>query len=345
VFGWGDKEAGYLAEVFGAIVAAATQAWGKLAPAELGLGTCQTQVGVNRRRVLTTHQTSLCADAHGSFDPTMTVLRFTSAAGPLVNLVHLGCHPTAWGAPRLASRDWPGVMIDRMEVQTGTPAMFCNGCIGDVGPRTSKWLPQHQAFSAGTGNDWESVLEIGLRAAADALQTWAAIKEFRAELPLAVASADQELPYRPLPSREEAERQLALAAPKRESWGAGMCDYRHWASVLDALGGEPRRGYPYRQSITRLGPLAFVPVPGEVFSGIGLRLRAASPLPHTLLLSQANGSIGYLPTREAQHRGGYEVWVARAFGPYLPGETIDDYLVEHNLALLRQLTGAASPQG
>jgi len=340
VFGWGDKEVGYLADVFGAIVAAGVQAWGKLAPAQLGIGTCQTQVGVNRRRILANHQTSLCAEPCGSFDPTLTLLRFTTASGPLVNLVHLGCHPTAWGAPRLASRDWPGVMIDRMETQTGTPAVFFNGCIGDVGPRTSKWLPQHNAFSAGTGNDWESVLEIGLRAAGDALHTWAAIKEFRHELPLALASADQALPYRPLASREEAERQLALAAPRKDSWGAGMCDYRHWASVLEALQGQPRTGYPYRQTITRLGPLAFVPVPGEIFSGIGLRLRALSPLPHTLMLSQANGSIGYLPTREAQHRGGYEVWVARAFGPYLPGETVDDYLVEHNLALLQRLTGA-----
>ena len=48
-------------------------------------------------------------------------------------------------------------------------------------------------------------------------------------------------------------------------------------------------------------------------------------------------------TRESLHRGGYEVWVARAFGAYILVENIDDVLVEENLKLLRDLHRAAVP--
>jgi hypothetical protein len=66
-------------------------------------------------------------------------------------------------------------------------------------------------------------------------------------------------------------------------------------------------------------------------------LRDGSPFPYTLCASTTNGSFGYFVTRESLHRGGYEVWVARAMGPYLLAETIDDVLVETNLRLLREL--------
>lgn len=97
------------------------------------------------------------------------------------------------------------------------------------------------------------------------------------------------------------------------------------------------------QTITRLGPVAIVPFPGEPFAEIVLRLRVASPFAHTLCASTTNGSFGYFVTRESLHRGGYEVWVARAFGAYILAENIDDVLVETNLHLLRELQRSSAP--
>jgi hypothetical protein len=79
-------------------------------------------------------------------------------------------------------------------------------------------------------------------------------------------------------------------------------------------------------------------MPGEMFSGISLRLRKASPFQYTLCCSVSNGSLGYLVAREARHRGGYEVWVGKSAGPYLLADTIDDALVEQNLNLLKKLS-------
>jgi hypothetical protein len=85
--------------------------------------------------------------------------------------------------------------------------------------------------------------------------------------------------------------------------------------------------------------LSIVPMPGEMFSGISLRIRQGSPFQYTLCCSVSNGSLGYLPTREARHRGGYECWVGKAAGAYLLADNIDDALVEQNLKLIRKISG------
>jgi hypothetical protein len=133
-------------------------------------------------------------------------------------------------------------------------------------------------------------------------------------------------------------RQLDAHAAGRDSKrGPEACEWQHWDSVRLAHQAPVEVGYHFGQTITALGSLAIVPFPGEIFSEIALRLKLASPFPHTLCAGSANGSLGYLATREARGRGGYEVWVGRAYGPYLLADDIDDVLVRENLELLERL--------
>ncbi|OPZ27583.1 MAG: hypothetical protein BWZ02_01596 [Lentisphaerae bacterium ADurb.BinA184] len=123
-----------------------------------------------------------------------------------------------------------------------------------------------------------------------------------------------------------------------------MCEYRHHCAVVEAHRQPLLKGRSFRQTVTRIGPLAIVPMPGEMFSGISLRIRAGSPFAYTLCCSVTNGSLSYLPTREARHRGGYETWVGRASGAYLLADTIDDALVAENLRLLKRLAAEEAAQ-
>jgi neutral ceramidase len=59
----------------------------------------------------------------------------------------------------------------------------------------------------------------------------------------------------------------------------------------------------------RIGDLALVAIPFEVFVEIGLELKAKSPFPDTLAISLANGAYGYLPTVAHHELGGYETWL------------------------------------
>lgn len=327
--GWGDKVMEYVEPTLPLIVAAIVEADKQLQPVTVGIGTTQSDVGVNRRQIRDNHTVALGVNPWGPYDPVMTVLRFQGQQGPLATLVHYGAHPTVLsGKSMVVSRDWPGVMIDRLEALTGAPVLFVNGAVGDVAPRTN--------FLAAVGDGEMALLEAGTRASTDALRAYNSIKEFR-DLELATTTQPLFMPYRPLPDLESAQQAMIAAEPNKDRWGQGMCDYRHWQAVVAAYAGEIASGTSFTQTITQLGSVAFVPFPGEPFAEIILRLRVASPFQHTLCASTTNGSYGYFVTRESLHRGGYEVWVARAYGAYILAENIDDVLVEENLKLLREL--------
>jgi hypothetical protein len=328
-FGWGDRDRRYVRDILvPGVVEAVRQADTRLAPVRLGIATTQSQVGVNRREIRPDHSVVLGMNPWGPYDPTMTVLRFEGHQGPLAILIHYGAHPTSIGHEWFVSRDWPGVMIDHVEEAVGAPVLFVNGAVGDVGPRLSSGRT--------TGNGFSAALEVGYRAAADAMLALGSIKEFR-EVQLELLSEDIVLPYRALASLEEARDRVAAAEADKECWGGPMCEYLHWQSVVTAHQLPVSTGKRVTQTITRLGPVVLVPFPGEPFAEIVLRLRHYSPFQYTLCASTTNGSNGYFATREALHRGGYEVWIGKAFGPYLLAENIDDVLVEENLRLLEKL--------
>lgn len=335
MWGWGESEDGYIDAVFPAIVRAVELACAALAEVEVGLATTRSEAGVCRRSIDERGGVGFAASPQDPFDATMTVLRFRDPAGADTGvLVHYGAHNTAMGPSRIVSRDWCGVMKDRIEAQFKVPVLFLNGAIGDVGPRTNVRIPG--GLSAGTGDGLDAVREVGYRAATDAIGALLGMREWRAGLPLGVQVQDIRLPYAPLLPLAEAQQRLAALAPERDVWGGKMCEYRYASAVIAAHAQPPQTGRDFRQVVTALGPLAIVPIPGELFSGIALRLRRDSPFPYTLCCSATNGSLGYLPTREAAARGGYEVWARRGYGAYLFADTLDDALVAENLRVLRQ---------
>jgi len=329
-WGWGDKVVEYVNAMIPRIVGSVVEANNALQPARLGIGTTQSEVGVNRRGIGEDHSVGLGRNPWGPYDPEMTVLRFEGAQGPIGTVVHYGAHPTAIGAERLVSRDWPGVMVDRIEKITGVPALFINGAVGDVAPRTN--------ILGATGDGLPAATEVGHRAALDALRAYHEIKEFR-DVEIATHVEEFLLPYNPLAPLEEAQREMAAGEASKDQWGAPMCNYSHWRAVVEAHAQPPVAGLPFHQTITQIGPIAIVPFAGEPFTEIIFRLRHLSPFPYTLCASTTNGRHGYYVTREALARGGYEAWVGRAYGPYMLADNIDDVLVQENLRLLRALHG------
>lgn len=77
--------------------------------------------------------------------------------------------------------------------------------------------------------------------------------------------------------------------------------------ILHMLEMPPRIDVPLQA--LRIGDLAVVTIPFEVFVEIGLELKAKSPLPDTFVVSLANGANGYLPTAAHHQLGGYETWL------------------------------------
>ncbi|NLI72928.1 MAG: hypothetical protein GX361_09425 [Bacteroidales bacterium] len=60
----------------------------------------------------------------------------------------------------------------------------------------------------------------------------------------------------------------------------------------------------------RIGDLAAVAIPFEVFVETGLSIKQKSPFEGTYINSLSNGAFGYLPTEQQHELGGYETWIA-----------------------------------
>jgi hypothetical protein len=331
VFGWANIDRKYMDMAVPKIADTVRRAYESRQPARIGIGTTQSDVGVNRREVLPDHSIALGVNPQGPYDPTMTVIRIVDARDePLATIVHYGAHPTSFdGTTKIVTRDWPGVMCDRVEQLTGgAPVLFVNGALGDVGPR--------MANNKTTGDGEWSMLEVGLRAAADAMRAYRSIGQFD-DVALRTLTASMDIPYAPLPPIDEAKKQLATWEATEKKPGGELAEYLHWKAVVEAHAKLPMASRRFQQTITQIGSAVLVPIPGEAFAEIVLRLRDHSPFDHTLAASVCNGSHGYFVTRESRARGGYEVWVARAFGAQIPAEHVDDALVESNSRLLREL--------
>ncbi|MEO6909207.1 MAG: hypothetical protein ABI210_15080 [Abditibacteriaceae bacterium] len=333
-WGWGEKNPEYLTSLCAHVTDAVIEAQRTLQAARVGIGVAPSDVGVNRRVVQSDGSVGLPVSGHRGFnefgphDRDLTVVRFEGKNGPLASIVHLGVHATSRGEEPSISRDWPGVMMDRVESLTGAPVLFINGAFGDVAPR--------MACGGAAGDGAIAAQEAGLRAASDAITAWRSICDFE-EMELQTHCGSFELPNSSLPSREVAERELAARAGDENKRGAAGADWNYWNAVLQAHDEPLQISRVFQQTITRLGSLAIVPFAGEIFTEIALRLKTASPFTHTLVAGTSNGAHGYYVTREGYARGGYEPWVARAYGAYLLEVGIDDVLVRENLALLEAM--------
>jgi len=67
--------------------------------------------------------------------------------------------------------------------------------------------------------------------------------------------------------------------------------------------GEKRASWIQVMSI---GEVGLVAIPGDPFSGVGMRIKNRSPFRHTLVIAGANGWMGLLPDEEAFQLGGFE---------------------------------------
>lgn len=337
--GWGDIEQAYIDSVMPVIIESIVKASQKLAPAKLGVGVIKSQVGVNRRLQREDGSVCFAGNEKGSYDPDMTVLRFVDMQNaPIVTMVHYGAHCTAWGPERVVSRDWPGVMLDRLEKQTNSPTMFVNSANGDVGPRTnvSAWSGSGY-FSAGTGDGLESVLEVGYRGATDAIQCYFSINSFDEALILKSTNADIVAPVRPLPLPDKVREKLDELEPFKNEWGSRKCLYAYYQRILKAHDEPKKESNIIESRIIAVGPVAFMSLPGEAFSSIALRLRAGSPFKYTLLLTNANGYIAYIPDLESRKIGGYEVNMESALLTYIPVENVDEFIVNSGIKSLKTI--------
>ena len=302
--GWGGIDVEYCDTIFiPSIKKAAYEALHSLKKAVVGVSTTKSEVGVNRREIKRGGYVVLGQNPWGVFDPVMTVIAVKDEDGKgIINLIHYGCHCTAAGENRDISRDWSGIMVDRMEKETGVMTAYWQGCCGDTGPR----LPN--GLTVGLG-DIKYAEELGAIAGSDAVRAYKQIRRFD-DVSIKLCSGTVNVPLSPLPPLDEIEKQIASYEHPESLVNIDRLRYNHLASVAWALktGKDYGDRFTFEASIPVIGDIVFMPFPFEVFSETGLKLRAfAEKYTHVLTLSNSNGTNLYLPPRGEILNGGYEV--------------------------------------
>lgn len=330
VVGWGDIDTPYYNNIFlPAILKASKNALDSLAPAEIAVGVTHSEVGVNRREQFPDGNIGLGQNHHACYDPNMTVVSIRNAETKtgILNLIHYGCHGTSAGLATAVSRDWSGIMIDRLEHETQTLTAFWNGAIGDVGPR----LTNGQT----TGNLGYTE-ELGGVAASDAIKAYKAKCGYHTGK-LEIFTDTVRLPYKAMPTLEEIEKKLSEYSEPEKLINIQRLEYEHYIEVRDYLqnGGKSEDAFTFEQTIISLGDVVFIPFPFEMFSEIVMRLRDYSDYPFTLCLSCTNGYNVYLPSEDQLCRGGYEV-DCFLFGHLFPlANNTDHNIINENLRIMR----------
>ena len=311
-FGWGELDTEYRDEIFlPKIKEAIDEAISAPIPVTMAVAKGESRIGVNRRMLDLNNKVRLGQNPWAPFDPTMTILSFRNEEGRCVaNLIHYGAHATASGQNTEITRDWPGVMMDALEAKTGGVTAFFNGPEGDVGPRLA---------NGGTTADLAQAMEHGAWAAKDACRIFESTGEYRTPK-LSYFSKDVTLPI--LPRIPLAEAYAEYEKYKNETINSRAQVANYYRKVIASYenGEENKATRPFRQTILRLGDVAIVSFPFEVFSEIGLRIKQGSNIPHVLSLALANGSSGYFATESDLCRGGYEIIMNRFANaqPYAP---------------------------
>jgi hypothetical protein len=333
----------YARESASVIAETVMQAKRSLREAVAGFGAAKSQTGVSRRGTDENGKvTRFIADPYQICDDNMTVIRFLDreTREDLGIVIHLGCHNTSMGHSRLISSDWCGVMRERVGSRYPAPVMFINGAFGDVGPRTNRYVRAEGVFgfAAGGGDGERAAAEVGLRAAADALQALEAVRDFRADLPLKVRTAPIRMPQSLPMGEAEARQKLRELEAAGDGGNDASVDYLVTKRILEHWQLPPVPERVFDQTVVAFGPAALAPFPNEVFSIFSLRLRKYGPFAYNLLCGNANGSGGYLPDRSAIAAGGYEVtWRSRS-NAYVLDPEAGDLAITQTLASLRKLT-------
>jgi len=325
--GWGTINRDYCDKILipGCVAAAKTAAV-SMRPVLAGITRGESRAGINRREFTREGGIKLGQNPWGAFDPAMTVVAFRATDGtPVVNIVHYGAHCTAAGCNHTITRDWAGVMTDRLEEETGAFTMFLNGAQGDIGPRMSSGLAV-----GGPG----FVEEIGRLAADDAIRIYHSINDYK-NADCSVIQGEISLSYQPLMPLEQAREALAkFTSPPEHNIGRRIYTTLHEIVDMHRRGDTGEDDFTMRQTFIRVSDVVFAPLPFEAFSEISLRLRKFSPFEHTLLVGCANGDNSYLPTQDQLCRGGYEIDMFRWSRPRRLPDDADSRIVDQYLRIM-----------
>ena len=266
----------------------------------------------------------------GPEDPDLALLSVQTLDGrPLAVVANFSMH---YFGDRDISADYFGRFCEGLKARVAPDsefvAIFSHGCSGDIWRRDYSKPP-------GQRNDARSIDDYT-----------------RGLLTVAMGAYDG-IVYREQVTLKMIERRMTL------NYRVPDQQWLEWAQrIVSAMGERPpkdRREVYAREQILlherqkteivlqgiRIGDVGIATTPNETYALTGLKIKAASPFRHTMVIELANGGDGYIPPPEQHLLGGYNTWPARSAGLEVAAEP---RIAEACIELLEEVSGRTRRQ-
>lgn len=238
-------------------------------------------------------------------DPQLQLIRFDrSAAGKRnVLMANWQCHPMlhARMIGKDLSSDYIGTTRDYIETRLSDLFVFFQGAAGD---HSSRSKIQEEVRT----KDCTEFGEILGKYILDAVQNMTKVETAPIQLMQTQLEArinhDMEDKLEQAQEVETLYRKTDRDTGNVLAWQYGFSSVYHTNAVLR----RSKYGATRVMELTaiRIGELAFVTAPGEVFGSYGIQIKEASPYASTFVLTLCNGHNGYIPNEHAHDYGCYE---------------------------------------
>ena len=297
-------------------------------------GSIKTNPGVNNPDIVT---------PVGIIDDSVNVIRFDREGAETIVFVNFANHPDVVGGNKI-SADWPGLLRKNVEkILDGTKCIFFNGAQGDVNhvnvhPKDGDLNGMFIDFDD-VARGYSHAEYIARVVTGGVLQAYDKVKYVEVDSIVSKQKTIQIPSNKPTPEElPEAHRinDLHIAGKDNELPYEGM--------MLTTVVAEAARKVRLENapdtfdmilSAVKIGPVAFIGIPGEPFSEIGKQIKETEGYEMIILSCNTNGKEGYFPMQDSYDEGGYEARSSNfkaGVGEYIikEGKMLIESLIEYN---------------
>lgn len=294
-----------------------------LKPARMGIGFSKAErIGFNRRYLMKDGTTKTNPGVNnpdivrsiGLLDESVNVIRFERECGDNVVIGNYGNHPDVIGNNK-ASADWPGFTRRIFEKAVdNTKCIFFNGAQGDINHVNVK--PVGGDLN-GMFNDFDDVTRgyahsrhMGNVVAGALMNVYEKVEFLPVDEIKFVEEVVNVASNKPTPDEMEEARYIHKMHTEGKDAELPYKGMMLTTMVADAgrkvrLENAPEF-FPMNLTAIKIGDVAFIGIPGEPFTGIGMGLKEAQGWKMVCPTCLTNGSRGYFPMQDSYDEGGYE---------------------------------------
>jgi len=238
----------------------------------------------------------------GPEDPDLSLISIQTKDGkPLAVMGNFSMH---YFGDKDISADYFGLFSEglkqRIDSQGKMVGIMSHGCSGDI-YRVDYKVPEKDRPKPTIEEYTNGLLDIAMKA-------YAGIR-YRDNVDVAMAEQRLTLKYR-VPDKQRLEWAQRIVAEMGDRLAKTTTEvYAREQIIL-----HERQQTEIVVQALRIGDIGIATTPNETYAITGLKIKAASPLPHNMVIELANGGDGYIPPPEMHAWGGYNTWAARSAG-------------------------------